>query len=259
MESPMTLSHLTLGDLERSKWRSLKAGLSRPLGGGGERGTDWVVVCRPRLVRTVGKCKPTPPKHAHMFFLWWHSIQRVRRSSLGSWNNTQIRDSYKLFSWAFVIVAFSREFVCWWWSFHFLRQDWYNGHTSQSTSISRLLLLCSQNPVQVSWVKTANVTLYIYSRPLRCRHGGGRGEKYMWLISLKLGAPPPIKTRSLAGHKNAVWPYLDWLGLGFYTLGLTAISLLKFENFKMDWTSVSKYQPCVWRDATKFARQKVYG
>ncbi len=90
--------------------------------------------------------------------------------------------------------------------------------TSLSTSISRLLLLYSQNPVQVSWVKTASRTLYIYSRPLLCKHGGGRGEKYMWLISLKLGhPPPPIKTWSLASHKNAVWPYLppylDWLGL----------------------------------------------
>ncbi len=61
--------------------------------------------------------------------------------------------------------------------------------------------------------KPANHTLYICSRPRRCRHGLARGEKYMQLISLQLGESPPIKTRSLAGHKNVVWPYLDWLGL----------------------------------------------
>ncbi len=31
-------------------------------GGGGERETHWVVVCMPRLVLTVGKCKHAPPK-----------------------------------------------------------------------------------------------------------------------------------------------------------------------------------------------------
>ncbi len=160
---------------QRIKW---KARVHRPQksgrfsggwggGGGGERVTHWVVVSRPRLVLTVGKWKLTPPKHTHMCFLWWHSIWTVcpAQWKLGSCNNAQIRNPYKLFAWAIVIAAFIRELVRWWRCFHFPRQHWYNWVTSQSTSISRHLLHGSQNQVPFSWAITTNHTQYVYSRP----------------------------------------------------------------------------------------------
>ena len=163
------------------------------MGGGGERVTHWVVDCRPRLVKTVGNCKPTPPKHAHMCFLWWHSIQCDRHSE-----NSAVRTIHKSETlinfllgplWLLLLaeslyvdggVFISQE-----------KTDITKAHHNQPI-YPDFLLLCSQNPVQVSRVKTTNHTLYIYSRPLRCRHRGGRGGStcdwfhYKW--------EPPIKT-----------------------------------------------------------------
>ena len=63
---------------------------SRFLGGGGERVTYWVLVYGPRLVSTVGKCKPSPPKDTHMFFWLWHSTQCVRHCG-----NSAVRTIHK--------------------------------------------------------------------------------------------------------------------------------------------------------------------
>ncbi len=111
---------------------SLKAGVPRPQksgsfsGGGGERVTHWVVDCQPRLVETVGNCKPTPPKHAHMCFLWWHSIQCVRHSG-----NSVVRTIHK----SETLINF---FLGPLWLL--LLSECLHKDTSQSTSISRLPL-----------------------------------------------------------------------------------------------------------------------
>ncbi len=87
------------------------------------------------------------------------------------------------------------------------------------------------------WKPTPPIHLcFTWWHSIQCvRHSGNSvfGTIYK---SETLGHLPVIKMQS-----RIIWIGRDW----FYTLGLTAlVCQLKFENFKVHWTSVSKYQPC---------------
>ncbi len=141
---------------------SLNAGIPTPQKsgrfswGGGERVTHWVVDCRPHLVKTIGNCKPTPPKHTHRCFMWWHSIQCDRHSE-----NSAVRTIHKsetllnfLLGPLWLLLLAESLYVAWWWSFLFPREDCYKKTHRNQPVYPDFLVLCSQNPVQVSWVKT---------------------------------------------------------------------------------------------------------